>query len=266
MEQSSCKSCRAILYGEYCSVCGQKVQPRFTFRYLWNLLHQDLLDVDHGLWHTVKDLTLRPGITIRKYLNGETKNYYSPVKYLIVVTALIYLLFLISRATGIEKQGPDVVGWFNYLISPSIQAFSWVLWTETFRLVEFIIPDYLVTYFLATLPFAALLGNILFKKWNFTELLIALMYLWAHLLVLLLGVTPLAILPLILSESSFSIGWMTLIYAIVFLSYFFITLRQLIEERWIPLIIKTIGMLYGGIFVSYLLLWIIISIYKLFIN
>lgn len=263
---NTCKSCSAVLYGEYCSACGQKILPRFTLRYLWNLLHGDLFEVDRGLWHTVKDLTLRPGATIRRYLNGETKKYYSPIKYLLVVATLYYFLFLISRMVTPETKVADLSGWFTTMVHSATPAFSATLFIEVNSIFQFLFPDYLVSYFLVMLPFAAGVGSLLFKKWNFTELLFALMYLWAHLLVMLLLVSPVAILPLVFSESDLSIGWMAFIYTSVLLYFFFKAFRQLMEDRWIILVIKMIAMVYGGFLTFYLFLWFAFSTGKLLLN
>src|SRR5688572_509725 len=92
-----CKGCGAMINGNYCSLCGQKVIDRFSLRYLWSLLHADLLEVDRGWWLTFKDLTLRPGPTIESYLNGNTKRYFSPIKYLLLISALFYLLITIEQ-------------------------------------------------------------------------------------------------------------------------------------------------------------------------
>jgi Protein of unknown function (DUF3667) len=118
METVTCKNCNTPFQGTYCNQCGQHAIQRFNFSYLWSLLSQDLFEVDRGLWHTMKDLTVRPGYMIHDFLNGKTRQYFSPLKYLIISIGVFYLMMTIGGAISGE--------------SGSIES----QWTENFFLME----------------------------------------------------------------------------------------------------------------------------------
>lgn len=88
---NSCKNCSNTFEGEHCNACGQNLISRFTGQYLWKGLQRDMLEVDNGLLLTFKSLWINPGKMVLQYINGTTKRYYSPLKYLIFWTA-VYLV------------------------------------------------------------------------------------------------------------------------------------------------------------------------------
>jgi hypothetical protein len=51
-----------------------------------------LLDVDRGLLLTFKELWVHPGVMILNYIQGKSKQYYSPLKYLLFWSALDLLV------------------------------------------------------------------------------------------------------------------------------------------------------------------------------
>lgn len=87
-----CKNCDSTFQGEFCNSCGQRVMPRFTGSFLWQGLHKDLFEVDKGLLLTLKELWANPGKMVLAYVNGRTKSYYSPLKYLIFWTAIYFII------------------------------------------------------------------------------------------------------------------------------------------------------------------------------
>jgi hypothetical protein len=61
---------------------------------------RDLADVEGGLWATVKGLTLRPGDTLRAYLEGVRAQFVSPGRYL-----LASILFALGVFKGLMWIG-----------------------------------------------------------------------------------------------------------------------------------------------------------------
>ena len=67
-----------------------------------SLLHtfQEALDLREGWWYTFKELTCRPGSSLKRYLSGERK-LVNPIKYLLLAISLSLLANLL-----IDKFGP----------------------------------------------------------------------------------------------------------------------------------------------------------------
>ena len=97
-----CKTCATEHSRQYCNNCGQKVfNGRFTFRRIFDNLVFVLLNVDRGLFHTLKELTFRPGKVVRDYLQGRTKIYFNPFSFLILAVTITVIL---NVGTGIYDQ------------------------------------------------------------------------------------------------------------------------------------------------------------------
>lgn len=262
-----CKGCANEFTGSYCNLCGQKAIGRFSLRYLLNLLNDDLFEVNRGLLLTFKELTLRPGKMIRSYLDGDTKKYFSPVKYLFTAAALIYIVASISEwSFGDPASSPfsmDV--WKAQLFSKDLKPFSIALFGEVGGGFPFIVRDYLGVYFLIILPFAALVGMWLFRNLNFTEVLITWIYLWSHVVFCLVFYSAAATL-LISDDSSMTLFFIALsVFAVAMFYYFINTFREVADERWFFASIKVLGSMYGGFFAAFSLTWVFLSLVKLLI-
>ena len=88
-----CLNCGAPLGGEFCAACGQKrALPLDAPRVLRDGLGQ-LLDADNAWWTSLRELTLRPGPTIRRYVAGERRRFVNPVLYMLTVATVFLLAF-----------------------------------------------------------------------------------------------------------------------------------------------------------------------------
>ena len=102
----ACLNCGAALSGRFCAACGQKrAQPLDAPRVLRDGLGQ-LLDADNAWWTTLRELTLRPGPTIRRYVAGERKRFVNPVLYMLTM-ATAFLLAI--TALGVDLGGVQAV-------------------------------------------------------------------------------------------------------------------------------------------------------------
>ncbi len=265
-ENHICKCCGNSFSGIFCNLCGQKVISRFSLKHLWNLLHEDLLEVDRGFWHTMKDLTLNPGKTIKNYLNGNTKRYFSPVKYLLIISALIYfLLTVVEIFQPPVKDDPFAFEtWKSEVLSKEQAPFSLGSFQEITNAFPFIMKDYLSAYFLLILPFAAFAGQFVFRNLNFTELLITWVYLWGHVMYLLLACSFL-ISPVVLLTSDSMTGLIIIMATIFIIMFYFFTktFRDLTSGKWVPTFIKLILTMYSGFFTVFALAWVALGIVKL---
>lgn len=249
----SCKSCDTRFNGNYCPQCGQKVIHRFNLTYLWGMFHQDVFELDRGLWRTMKDLLVRPGYMIREYLNGKTKPYFSSLKYLLVAIALFYLLVSIASMVdaGDTLSALDWKKKYFYNDHPLISL-------QTIRDLGGIFTDVVLVsslsfYFLLLLPILALALKIFFKSLNFTEHLITLTFLWGQVffvLIVLLGLLTSFLATLVgYNEVAFLTLMGVCIGAMLF--YFVWTYRQLSGGSWISTLFRLVGGIYLGYFLFF---------------
>ena len=89
-ESRVCPACDTEYQGNFCPRCGQssKIEKRMS---LWKtfLLFIDVWGVGNsGMFHTIRDLILRPGYLISDYLTGKRSAYFPPFKLLFLLTTL----------------------------------------------------------------------------------------------------------------------------------------------------------------------------------
>ena len=100
-EQHTCSTCGTVFVGNYCPRCGQSAKiGRYSFRKAF-LLFIDVWGLgNRGMFHTLRDLLLRPGYMIRDYLSGMQMAYFPPFK----------MFFLLSTLSILVSSGLNIKG------------------------------------------------------------------------------------------------------------------------------------------------------------
>jgi len=89
----TCKNCGNITVSNYCSECGQSTNvDRINFKNLLLELPNNIFQIDKGLFFTLKELSTRPGHSIREYLLGKRKNHFKPIAYLLILSTIYFLV------------------------------------------------------------------------------------------------------------------------------------------------------------------------------
>jgi hypothetical protein len=89
-----CKNCGNVFEGNYCNNCRQKADTnRIDWKEVWHGLFHAFFHTDRGLLFTIRELILRPGITIREYLDGKRASHFNPLLFLILSGTVASLLF-----------------------------------------------------------------------------------------------------------------------------------------------------------------------------
>lgn len=149
-----CKNCQNHFHGSYCNLCGQKViNKRNTVKHFFDLIF-DSFDVKRGVLYTCKLLFIKPGKLVNEYLDGRTKDYYNPLRYLVIITGL-FAIFMI---------------WFD-VFDMNIETANELLGTgqEKTKLQSKILgytERYLNIFPILILPFCALISKWIFKKYK----------------------------------------------------------------------------------------------------
>ncbi|WP_293914772.1 MULTISPECIES: DUF3667 domain-containing protein [unclassified Sphingobacterium] len=87
----NCSNCNALIAGNYCSDCGQKVKlERINGHYIKHEI-EHVLHFEKGILYTIKALLLHPGASVREFISENRNRLVKPIIF-IVVTSLIYSL------------------------------------------------------------------------------------------------------------------------------------------------------------------------------
>jgi hypothetical protein len=195
----SCKNCGSTSIDNYCSNCGQKIYTkRFTLK---NFLHVflDAFNIEKGFIHTFILLFTKPGVLINDYINGKTKSYVNPLKYLLIIAGLFAFLMVTTTIidTSLEKSKDFIYGSNEALqqqqdeIQTNTEALQFrAKFTEWFKNYINLIPLFLI-------PFTSLVTKWLYRsrKLFYGEFLIANCYMFAHTFVIsIIFIIPLALI------------------------------------------------------------------------
>ena len=84
-----CKKCQEKISGNYCSNCGNpKELKRIDKKYIITEIGSEL-NFHKGILYTIKELLIRPGITVRKFLLVDRDRFVKPIIF-IIISSLIY--------------------------------------------------------------------------------------------------------------------------------------------------------------------------------
>ena len=89
----TCQSCALEFQGNFCPRCGQSASVgRFSIKKAF-LLFLDIWGIgNRGMFHSIRDLMLRPGYMIRDYISGCQSAYIPPYKMFFILATFSLLL------------------------------------------------------------------------------------------------------------------------------------------------------------------------------
>ena len=167
---NTCKNCSKQFEGDYCNACGQKVvRNRYTLKHLFELVLENF-NVERGLFYTVRLLFTNPGQLINGYLEGRTKDFYNPLKYLLLIASINAILML----------------WFDIFDTNVANTNEFIGADREGNRLQQVILKYFRTYLnifsLFILPFYSLVSNWVFnkQKLHYAEHLVVNGYLFAQ--------------------------------------------------------------------------------------
>lgn len=164
----NCKNCHTELpaESEFCNSCGGKViRNRLTFRNLFEHISETFFNYDNKLLRTFIDMFKKPEVVINGYIDGIRKRYVNPISYFGLALTLtgIYLLIL-------NKFYPEAMDFSNFVVQGQ---------EEMQKRNISVIQEYQSVFMMLYIPIYALIARVTFlglKRFNYTELLVVLMY------------------------------------------------------------------------------------------
>lgn len=105
-EPRDCSNCGAPLTGRFCVDCGQKasvdqLRMRSWISELWDLS----ASLETRMWTTFIGLTVRPGKTVLRYLQGQRIRFTSPLKYAVLGVGLWLFSFSLVNSEAEDDSG-----------------------------------------------------------------------------------------------------------------------------------------------------------------
>jgi len=92
-----CKNCGNQVSRNYCSQCGQSSRiSRINLPNFLEELSVSIFQINRGFFFTIKELTIRPGNTIREFLAGKRRSHIRPITFLISLSTLYFLAGVIT--------------------------------------------------------------------------------------------------------------------------------------------------------------------------
>ena len=138
----NCTNCNSNLHGEFCSNCGQSQElKRINGQYIFSEI-SSVLNFDKGILYTIKELLIRPGISVRKFILEDRKRLVRPIIF-IIITSLIYTIaqqWLNFEDGYVNFSGEDdsatvaIFSWIqkNYGYSNILMAIFIAFWIKVF--------------------------------------------------------------------------------------------------------------------------------------
>lgn len=103
----TCSNCGAVLTGDYCGECGQRVSDLRLSDVAGEVL-EDITDLDSRLWRTLKGLLLHPGSVTADYISGRRARYIPPIRLYLVVSFLVFLTLSVDESGTAVYAGPEL--------------------------------------------------------------------------------------------------------------------------------------------------------------
>jgi hypothetical protein len=98
---ANCANCQAPLGGAYCQACGQSAHIHRSLLHLAEEVVHGILHFDAKGWRTIPMLVAFPGRLTRRYIDGQRKNYVSPLALFLF---MVFLTFFAASFGGGQSQ------------------------------------------------------------------------------------------------------------------------------------------------------------------
>lgn len=124
-----CKNCGKVFDGKYCTDCGQSATTkRVDGKFILKSIENEILNIDHGIIFTLKEVLLRPGITIKKFLEGKRKRYSHPLTYIAIISVVYFILrsVLVKYPHVTTPDTNKIIADFMYEYYPKLVVFVFI--------------------------------------------------------------------------------------------------------------------------------------------
>ncbi len=170
-----CSQCESDLFDQYCSNCGHPRKPKkIDGQYISGEL-RSILNFDRGIFFTVKELLLRPGISVRKFILDDRERLVKPVVF-VIICSLVYTIAqhvfqfedgYVGFSLGKDSATESISNWIseNYGYANVLIALFIAFW------IKFFFRKYSHNYFeiLVLLSFVMGVGMLIFSFFGMVD-------------------------------------------------------------------------------------------------
>lgn len=103
---TTCTGCGAEHAQLHCPRCGfDRRRSKLTWRLIGSDLAHHIANWEAPVWHTIRGLSLRPGATVRAFLDGPRRSVVNPLKYCLVMGSLTIAA---GKLFGVQAALPEL--------------------------------------------------------------------------------------------------------------------------------------------------------------
>lgn len=104
-----CTNCNGDIGDKYCGNCGQAAMLKRIDKHYISHEVQHLLHFERGLLYTVKQLLLRPGLTVREFIDQNRSKHMKPFPFLILTSVLYTVVAHFFHADQIYNEREKIL-------------------------------------------------------------------------------------------------------------------------------------------------------------
>lgn len=222
-----CKNCKRLLPQQinYCNGCGAKViKNRLTIRNLFEDFAYRYLNYDNKFFQTILHLFKKPEIVIESYINGTRRKFTDPISFFAIALTIAGLQLFI-----IQTFFPNAFDVSSFS-QPGMEGFQ--------KSNVENLQKYQSLYMMAYIPIYALITKLVFfniKTFNFTELLVAYLYLQAQITIVS---AIISIILIALKVNFMFVGLISIPFMVLYVAY---ALKRLYQISTPGIILRTVG-------------------------
>jgi hypothetical protein len=243
MMENTCKNCSENLNGKYCYACGEKVVEKndFSLKTLVNQMIDGVFNIDSKVYKTFANLLFKPGKLTTSYIEGIRKPFMKPIQVFLIANILFFLLLTQADILRIPAKY-----YFNSGKSLNIEeklVHLKISETELFQKYDTVSANVSKSLVIIMVPLLALVLWILNYKSNFLygmHLIFAMHYLSFFFLCCLLAVTV----------SVFGNKMVQLFILSFNLLYLYLSTKQVYKNTIIVSIFKSIVIVISFVFLT----------------
>ncbi|QZK91024.1 DUF3667 domain-containing protein [Flavobacterium sp. CHNK8] len=108
----NCLNCNSTIDNNFCPNCGQKTTThRFTYHHFTHDFVHGVFHLDKGFSYTIKELLIRPGHSIREFIQGKRVQHFNYFTLLLLVIALEHFIRSYSSVSREDILGKELLGY-----------------------------------------------------------------------------------------------------------------------------------------------------------
>ena len=169
----NCKNCGHRIDGKFCTSCGQNSNVgRIDLPNFLNEVTESVFQINRGFFYTIRELFLRPGNTLKDFLNGKRKNHFKPIAYVLTLSTLYFLITQSANQNTWMDDG--ITGWMAGATDQNSE-------TQVSPIISWFSKNYAYSILLL-IPIFSLASYLSFKKFgkNYLEHIVINSYITGH--------------------------------------------------------------------------------------